>query len=130
MTHNEMMQMMFALMCPNNDAFPGANLSNGEEIILALCVLLYMSDDEDDTLSYTTLYDILQGKWADMDEMKVGKAFGAALQINQGNKYATNVIATVLKGYNGSEVPQGIAALLHILEGYLVMQGTEGETAH
>jgi hypothetical protein len=126
----DMMELMFRVMCPSGSGYPGAMLSNAEEIILGLCVAVYMAEDSDVSISMDTLHDILNGKWEDMDEMKVGRAFGAALQVNQGNKYALNVIVSTLQGYNGKEIPGGIAGLLNILEGYVSIREKETETEH
>ena len=114
----EMMELMFRVMCPAGSGFPGANLSNAEEIALGLCVFIYLKDDPEDSITLGALHDILMGKWAGTGDMKLGQGFGAALQVNQGNKYALNVIASTLQGYNGKEVPGNVAALLNVLEGY------------
>ena len=115
----EMMELMFRVMCPAGSGFPGANLSNAEEIVLGLCVFIYLKDDPEDSITLGALHDILMGKWAGTGDMKLGQGFGAALQVNQGNKYALNVIASTLQGYNGKEVPGNVAALLNVLEGYV-----------
>ena len=127
----EMMELMFRVMCPAGSGYPGANLSNAEEIVLGLCVAVYMAEQSDvDGITMETLHDILLGKWEDMDEMKVGRAYGAALSVNQGNKYALNVIVSTLQGYNGKEISGGIAGLLNILEGYVTMREKSDETEH
>ena len=125
-----MMELMFRVMCPAGSGYPGANLSNAEEIALGLCVAVYMAEQSDDAIIMDALHDILRGKWEDMDEMKVGRAYGAALSVNQGNKYALNVIMQTLQSYNGKEIPGGIAGLLNILEGYVTMREKSDETEH
>jgi len=126
----EMMELMFNGMCPGQSGFPRASISYAEEIFLGMCVFVYMQDDADGTITMDALHDILLGKWEDLDEMKVGRAFGAALQVNQGNKYALNVIMATLQSYNGKEIPGGIAGLLNLLEGYVTPREKSDQTEH
>jgi hypothetical protein len=120
----ELLEQLFQLSLPAELRVPGADITEGQVIGFAVVIWDYLGADDQ-----AHLEALIAGGAKDSHSYRLATAFAGMNLRNQGNQYGISVVATILNGYNGQEIPAKVGELLQLLENTLPKQKEESQIA-